>query len=167
MSCVTPAFPAHLTPESIIVDAARCWREAVDRHRPILPTLFARLEVSDAGILAPAIAALLSLLEVWSGRRFRAAHENAAALTDDEHVLLELLETASPPPSPHVSQPSLTKLLRIALRSTRILLQGVLGRDLEANESSVGDPTFLPGCATAKVGPLPEMREEDIAQDRV
>ncbi|WP_168844324.1 hypothetical protein [Sphingomonas sp. S2M10] len=167
MSCVTPALLAPVTPESIIVDAARCWREAVDRHRPILPTLFARLEIRDAGFLAPAIAALLSILEAWSGRRFRAAHENAAALTGDEQALLGLIETATPPPSPHVSQPGLTRPLQIALRSTRILLQHVLGRDIEASGSPAGDQPVLLGCSAAEAGPLPEMREGDMAQDRI
>ncbi|WP_336965932.1 hypothetical protein [Sphingobium aquiterrae] len=167
MSRVTAAFPDPVSPESIVVDAARCWREAVDRHRPILPTLFARLEVRDAGFLAPAIAALLSILEAWSGRRFRAAHENAAALTGDEQALLGLLETATPPPCPHVSQPSLTKLLRIALRSTRILLQYVLGRDIEASGSPAGDQPVLLGCSAAEAGPLPEMREGEMAQGRI
>lgn len=98
--------------------------------------------MSHAGFLAPAIAALLSIFEVWSGRRFQAAHESAAALTEDEHVLLESLETATPPPFAHVSQPGLTGALQIALRSTHILLQRVLAGDLKASDSSVGVQPF-------------------------
>ncbi|CAM4324613.1 hypothetical protein NOLU111490_17515 [Novosphingobium lubricantis] len=129
MSCVS-AIAEPLTPEAIIVDAARCWRETVDRHRPILPTLFARLEMRGAGFLAPAIAALLAIHEVWSGRRFTAGDTTVPILTDDERTLLDLLEATEPPAFPLPAQPGLTGPLRIALRSTRILLRRVIGHDL-------------------------------------
>src|SRR3546814_7637866 len=29
---------APWAPESLVVDAVRCWREAIDRQRPVLPT---------------------------------------------------------------------------------------------------------------------------------
>lgn len=127
MSCVT-ALADSLSPEAIIVDAVRCWRESIDRHRPVLPTLFARLEARNAGFLAPAIAALLEVHEAWSGKRFGAGDRVAAVLTKDERMLLGLLETETPPH--HGVRPGLVSPLRIALRSTRILVRWVLGRDL-------------------------------------
>lgn len=131
MSCVAAsAFSEPFTPEAVIVDAARCWREAIDQGRSVLPTLFARLEARDAGFLAPAIAALLAVHEAWSGQRFRTGDRTAAAFTDDEQTLLGLLEAAAPPASAVPSRPGLTAPLRIALRSTRILVRRVLGQDL-------------------------------------
>lgn len=167
MSCVAAAFPDPLTPEAIIVDAARCWRETVDRHRPILPTLFARLEVRDAGFLAPAIAALLSILEAWSGRRFRAGDESAAVLTNDEQVLLGLLETAAPPAAIHASRPGLTGPLRVALRSTRIMLHHVLGLDLGERRTGIGDRPFLWDRATVENGLSPKMHRLEPGPDPV
>lgn len=130
MPAVT-AFTATdpFAPELIIVDAARCWRDAIDRHRPALPILVARLETRGAEFLAPAIAALLSIHEAWSGRRFNAGDQSASALTTDERTLLGLLETAAPAAA-CPAQPGLAGPLRIALRSTRILARRVLGRDL-------------------------------------
>lgn len=167
MSCVAAAFPDPLTPEAIIVDAARCWRETVDRHRPILPTLFARLEVRDAGFLAPAIAALLSILEAWSGRRFRAGDESAAVLTNDEQVLLGLLETAAPPAAIHASRPGLTGPLRVALRSTRIMIQRVLGLDLGERRTGIGGGPFLLGRATDEIELSPKMHRLEPGPDPV
>src|SRR3546814_2799596 len=74
---------APWAPESLVVDAVRCWREAIDRQRPVLPTLFARLETHHAGFLAPAIAALLAVHEAWLGQRFRAGEPARADLTED------------------------------------------------------------------------------------
>ena len=131
LSCVVASpIPDSLPAEAIIVDAVRCWRNAIDRHLPVLPILFARLEARGAGFLAPAIDALLALHEAWSGQRFRAAHESATTLTDDERRLLGLLETAAPPQAATPSQPGLARPLHIAVRSTRILIRWVLGCDL-------------------------------------
>jgi hypothetical protein len=78
------SFTASTVPEAIIVDAVRCWRDALDSQFPVLPTLFARLETNGAGFLAPAIAALLALHEAWSGHRFQAGDRAASALTTDD-----------------------------------------------------------------------------------
>lgn len=126
---------------------------------PVLPTLFARLEENGAGLLAPAIAALLAVHEAWSGQRFRAGPADASALTDDEHCLLALLKTATPPPAAIAAQPGLTGTVGIALRSTRIVLSWVLGCDLPppcapvsalppqpaANGGAANEPAFLLG----------------------
>src|SRR3546814_19710335 len=90
---------APWAPESLVVDAVRCWREAIDRQRPVLPTLFARLETHHAGFLAPAIAALLAVHEAWLGQRFRAGEPTRADLTEDERRLFTLLETNALPAS--------------------------------------------------------------------
>jgi len=140
------SFTASTVPEAIIVDAVRCWRDALDSQFPVLPTLFARLETNGAGFLAPAIAALLALHEAWSGHRFQAGDRAASALTTDESQLLDSLETTTPPPTAIPLRPGLTGPLRIALRSTRILVRRVLGRDIgewEAPPAAEDAPMFF------------------------
>jgi len=152
LSCVAASsFTAAIGPEAIIVDAVRCWRAAIDRQSPVLPTLFARLEANGAGFLAPAIAALLAVHEAWSGQRFRAGPADASALTDDEHYLLGLLKTATPSPAIIAARPGLTGTLGIALRSTRIVLSWVLGRDLPPPSAPVS-----PQQAAASAGAATE-----------
>jgi len=147
LSCVAvSSFTASIAPEAIIVDAVRCWRDAIDRQSPVLPTLFARLEANRAGFLAPAIAALLAVHEAWSGQRFQAGDRAASALTEDELRLLGLLENTTPPPTAIPLRPGLTGPLRIALRSTRILVRRVLGRDIgewEATPAAEDAPMFF------------------------
>lgn len=148
LSCAA-AFPIaeRDAPEAIIVDAMRCWRDTIDRHLPVLPILFARLEARGAGFLAPAIDALLALHEAWSGQRFRAANQTDPALSDDERQLLGLLEAARPPELPHPAQPGLAGPLHIAVRSTRLLVRWVLGSDLGETPLSkrpgAGEPVFF------------------------
>lgn len=98
---------APWAPESLVVDAVRCWREAIDRQRPVLPTLFARLETHHAGFLAPAIAALLAVHEAWLGQRFRAGEPARADLTEDERRLFTLLETNALPAREKAANPGL------------------------------------------------------------
>lgn len=145
MSCVAiSAFTATAAPEAIIVDAVRCWRDAIDRKSPVLPTMYARLETSGAGFLAPAIAALLAVHEAWSGQRFHAGDRAASGLTEDEVLLLGSLEITAPPQAVIPFRPGLTTPLRIALRSTRILVLRVLGRDLGAARSASPAATDTP-----------------------
>ncbi|WP_070933312.1 hypothetical protein [Edaphosphingomonas haloaromaticamans] len=160
LSCVAVfGFAATTAPETIIVDAVRCWRDAIDRKSPVLPTLFARLETNGAGFLAPAIAALLAVHEAWSGQRFQAGDRAASALTEDEMKLLGLLETTAPPPTAIPLRPGLTAPLRIALRSTRILLLRVLGRDLgdggPASPAATNIPMFFAFSDEAPAMPDP------------
>ncbi len=169
MSCVTAVGPNTSLPiEAIIIDAARCWREAVDRRIPVLPTLFARLEMREAGFLAPAIAALLALHEAWSGRRFVAGEPAGKSLTDDERSLLDLLEAATPPATSIPSKPTLTAPLTISLRSTRLLIKRVLGRDFLGRgafpESAPEKPMFF-RCAndTGEAGAQRTNETQDAA----
>src|SRR3546814_9866433 len=98
---------APWAPESLVVDAVRCWREAIDRQRPVLPTLFARLDTHHAGFLAPAIAALLAVHEAWLGQRFRPGEPARADLTEAARRLLTLLETNALPALEKAAKPGL------------------------------------------------------------
>ncbi|PKP92982.1 MAG: hypothetical protein CVT77_07020 [Alphaproteobacteria bacterium HGW-Alphaproteobacteria-16] len=160
LSCVAVSgLTASAAPEAIIVDAVRCWRDASDRKSPVLPTLFARLEANGAGFLAPAIAALLAVHEAWSGQRFETGDRAASALTTDELHLLDLLETTAPPPTAIPLRPGLTAPLRIALRSTRILLLRVLRRDIwdggPASPAAIDMPTLFACSDEAPPTPNP------------
>ncbi|WP_293781990.1 hypothetical protein [Sphingosinicella sp.] len=112
--------------EALVIDAARCWREARDGDCPPLPTLFSRLERRRVGVLAPSLNALFAVHEAWSGRRFRAAASESAGLTEDEQHLLDLLHGDASAVPDAAKRPGLSDPLRIALRSTRIMLSGVL-----------------------------------------
>lgn len=139
----SPSTTSEPAPAALVVDAVRCWREATDRQSPVLPILFARLETRQAGFLAPAISALLTMLEAWSGRRFRAGDAGASHLTEDERQLLALLDRPTPPIT-RAARPSLTSPLRIALRSTRIILRKVLGQEIpQPSAPDASTPIFF------------------------
>ncbi|MBB4633894.1 hypothetical protein [Sphingosinicella soli] len=111
--------------EALIIDAARCWREARDGDSP-LPTLFSRLEQRRVGVLAPSLNALFAVHQAWSGRRFRTAASESAGLTEDERHLLQLLHGGVNAVPYGAKRPSLSGPLQIALRSTRVMLRRVL-----------------------------------------
>ena len=118
--------------EALVIDAARCWREARDGDCPPLPTLFSRLERRRVGVLAPSLNALFAVHEAWSGRRFRTAASESAGLTEDERQLLELLHGDASAVPDASKRPGLSDPLRIAVRSTRIMLRRVLGSEHQA-----------------------------------
>lgn len=125
----TPPSVADAAPEQLVLDAVRCWRTATNRRQPVLPTLFARLDMQQAGFLAPAINALLSLHEAWLGRRFSAGDPAAPNLTEDERRLLVQLDGGPLLATADVAKPGLTAPLRAALHSTRIMMRRVRGHD--------------------------------------
>ncbi len=158
---MTCAFspPTHATsaPEALVVDAVRCWREARDRHNPVLPILFARLEDRQAGFLAPAINALLAMHEAWSGRPFHAGDPATLDLTGDERRLLASLEMSTPSATAGAARPSLIAPLRIALRSTRIILRSMLGQDEVGRPPPPADdvPIFFAHTGELHQAPVP------------
>jgi hypothetical protein len=112
---------------SIVIDAARHWRIARDLGQPVQPVLSDRLGIPGSGFLAPVLDGLLTLFEAGFRRRFDAGSLSDAALTDDEHRLLALLERDDPAGSIEQLGSDLLPALRTALRSTRIMLCSVLG----------------------------------------
>jgi hypothetical protein len=89
-------------------------------------------------------------------------------LTDDERSLLGLLKAAAPPAAAIPSRPGLSGPLRIALRSTRILMRHVLGRDLgevkEASVSAPGTPMFF-SCDNEIIPPSQDLMSAPETQD--
>ena len=120
----TPAV-ASLATRSIILDATRCWRSARDSRSPVQPAMYKILAVHRCAVLTPVLDSLLALYESCIGRRLRAGTSGQAGISGDEHDLLDLLasadgETALPGAN---ADPGLAGVLRIALRSARIMLR--------------------------------------------
>lgn len=111
---------------STVIDAARTWRIARDLGEPVQPALFLRLGISGSGLLAPVLDSLLTLFEAGFRQRFDAGDLSDSDLTGDEQRLLELLDRDDST-APVGIRPDLTAAVRIALRSTRIMLRSVLG----------------------------------------
>lgn len=161
-TCYSPSAP-----EAMIIAAVRFWRELVDAQRPVLPSMIAKLNSDGAGFLAPAVASTLSLLEAWSGKRFHAGETGAALLTDDERYLLLCLHRRAPVSAAAPTKPSLTSTLQIALRSTRLLVQWIVGGDVGelprrhhcfaalASDSSEVLPNWRYGSADRGIDALP------------
>lgn len=74
---------------SILVDAARGWREARDEGCDVQPRLCAILSAHRCEMLTPALSSLMHFYEAGLGRPIVIGGE---ALSGDEHLLLQLIE---------------------------------------------------------------------------
>jgi hypothetical protein len=108
-----------------VIDAVRYWRLARDQGQPVQPALFTRLGMTGSGLLAPVLDGLLRIFEAAFRRRFEAGAPADNDLTDDEQWLVDMLEDAGKDP-PAGARPDLVAALRIAVRSTRVMLRSVL-----------------------------------------
>jgi len=140
-----PAPTVFATP-SLIAAAARSWRSARDDGRPVQAALFATLDRYRCGVLAPVFASLMALYETCAGRRIRVGRFDGAPLSNDEHILVDLLD--GPADGQRMTlhaaaDPGLSTAMRIALRSTRIMI----GLTLE--------PIGRPGRAKLRSGSRP------------
>lgn len=107
-------------PDALLIDAARRWRCARDAGQAVQPALFDTLAPRDCGVLAPVFDSLLRLSEGALGRRFSTGADGW--ISEDELLLLSLVQGARPP-SPPFGRPSrLAGLLDCAVRSARIML---------------------------------------------
>lgn len=124
---MTCAFipPTHVAVDSMLLDAVRAWRHARDSRQPIHQTLYRVLDTYHCGILAPVIDSVLTLYEACSGQRFRSGDAHHIGITADEHRLLNLLHGSNSCDAALLDashSPSLASAMRVALRSTRIML---------------------------------------------
>ncbi|WP_062769556.1 hypothetical protein [Sphingopyxis terrae] len=91
-------FPAHAFETrgvpAILIDAARCWREARDNGRSVQPCLSRTLDRHECAILAPVLDSLCLFYEAALGRPM--AVGEALTLSDDEHLLLGLVNGSIP-----------------------------------------------------------------------
>jgi hypothetical protein len=131
------APPAATLPAaaSAIIDAARSWRIARDSGLSIQPALYARLEARGYGLLAPVLDGLLTLFEAGFRRHFRAGDPSDSAITGDERQLLALLEDEESAPQVDYFRADLSGAMRIAVRSSRIMLRLVIRQDMRPTQS--------------------------------
>jgi hypothetical protein len=138
------AFAPPVTPvpgtACTVIDAARCWRIARDAGDPMQPALFVRLEAWGCGVLAPVLDGLLALFEAGFRRSFRSGRPLDAGLTSDEHLLLDLLEDEDSVSRTGLFHPDLVAAMRVALRSSRIMLRSVIWREIDAPSLSAPAP---------------------------
>ncbi len=106
-------------PAAILIDATRCWRDARDNSQSVQPCLSRALAVHDCAMLAPVLDSLISFYEAALGRPI--AVGDAMAMSDDEHLLLGLLDGSRKRDCMNCAQ-SATRALNCALCSTRIML---------------------------------------------
>ncbi|MET3438075.1 hypothetical protein [Sphingomonas sp. 1185] len=109
----------------MLVDAARCWRDARDSGQPVQPCLAQRLDRRGCAMLAPVLDSLYVFFEAALGRPM--AIGAASALSDDEHLLVSLVDGSAPRTCLRCPKGARTAL-DCALCSTRIMLTLTLGQ---------------------------------------
>lgn len=112
----------------IVVDAARCWRDARDCRHPTQPRLFAKLIVHDGGMLAPVLDSLMTLCEAAIGRIMRTG--NGPDSSQDERLLLDLLTTPELLYKWGCADKEPVRAFGCALCSTNIMMRMTLGYSL-------------------------------------
>ena len=91
---MTYAFPPSrayigISP-TIVVEVARCWRNALTRGRSVQPCLYNILHPHNAQILAPVLDSLLRFYELALGRALSTG--SASVRTRDESRLVGILD---------------------------------------------------------------------------
>ncbi|MFA7604827.1 MAG: hypothetical protein WCY29_17665, partial [Novosphingobium sp.] len=84
-----PSHDASIMP-AMLIEAARCWRDARDSRKPVQPSLFAMLSRHGHGMLAPVFDSIMTLAADVSGRRITTG--NGPTLSEDEHRLIDLFD---------------------------------------------------------------------------
>ena len=125
-------MPRHFSPPTqdaiavpaMLVDAARCWRNARDSGASVQPRLAHTLDAHDCTMLAPVLDSLCLFYETALGRPMIVGE--GPGLSDDEHLLLGLVDGSSPRclDCPQ----NAANALDCALCSTRIMLALTLGQ---------------------------------------
>ncbi len=108
---------------SIVVEAARRWREARDGKMAVQPHLFTALADKGCSILAPVFDSLLYLFEAAMRRPLRTGL--GKSLSDDERMLLDLLDGERRGHDRPMPADGAGQTFETALISTRIMLRKV------------------------------------------
>lgn len=109
----------------LLIEAARCWRDARDAGLLVQPRLSRLLSPQGLAVLAPVFDSLLRFLELALGRRVLTGWH--ASISADEHLLLNLLEDRSRWQGPPGCPPSHAAALQRAVDATRIMLAMAIG----------------------------------------
>lgn len=107
------------SPDELVMAAARCWRAARDNRAPVQQRLYMMLMPHDCGMLAPVFASLMTLVEAALGRPIAVG---GAMLSDDEHLLLGLLDGSKLRPICIDCTDGAASALDCAICSTRIMI---------------------------------------------
>ncbi|MCJ2184686.1 hypothetical protein MTR62_18620 [Novosphingobium sp. 1949] len=89
----SPRFDTSVN-SALLVEAARCWRQARDGGHPGQPGLFPVLSAHDCEMLVPVFDSLMGLCEDALGRPV--AVGEGAWLSDDERMLIGLIDGSMP-----------------------------------------------------------------------
>ena len=114
-----PVADANAIP-SMLIDAARCWRQARDAGNAVQPCLYRALGVHDGEMLAPVFDSLMTLCEAALGRPI--AVGAASVFSDDERLLLDLLDGSKPRRACIDCSEAAGTALDCAICSTRIMM---------------------------------------------
>jgi hypothetical protein len=120
-----PAQDATTAVPAMLIDAARCWRDARDSGRSVQPRLSRTLDRHDCTMLAPVLDSLCLFYEAALGRPMIVGE--GPALSGDEHLLLGLVDGSSSRRCLDCPRIAATAL-DCALCSTRIMLALTLGQ---------------------------------------
>lgn len=120
-----PPAPEATAVPAILIGAARCWRQARDSGQSVQPCLSRTLDQHDCVMPAPVLASLCLFYEAALGRRMTVGE--ALSLTDDEHLLLGLVDGFKPRQCLTCPK-GVGDTLDCALCSTRIMLALTLGQ---------------------------------------
>jgi hypothetical protein len=123
-----PTTPDATAVPAILIGAARCWRDARDNGQSVQPCLSRTLD-HDCTMLAPVLDSLCLFYEAALGRPMTVGE--ALTLSDDEHLLLGLMDGSKPRQCLTCPQ-EVGATLVCALCSTRIMLALALGQPLGA-----------------------------------
>jgi|KBSSwiStaDraftv2_1062776.scaffolds.fasta_scaffold1523264_2 hypothetical protein len=123
----SPPAPESTAVPAILIDAARCWREARDSGQSVQPSLSRTLDQHDCTMLAPVLDSLCLFYEAALGRPMTVGQ--TLALSDDEHLLLGLMDGSKPCQCLTCPQ-QVGATLACALCSTRIMLMLTLGQPI-------------------------------------
>lgn len=113
---------------ALVTAAARCWRSARDGGEPGQQSLHAMLAAHDCGMLAPVFDSLMTLCEAALGRKIAVG---GAALSEDERLLLGLLDGSRQRRACIDCAEGAASALDCAICSTRIMMGLVTGRSLQ------------------------------------
>lgn len=119
----------------LVAGAARCWRVARDSGEPVQRCLYALLNPLDYGMLSPVFDSLMTLCEAALGRKIMVGA--AARLSDDEHLLLGLLDGSRQRRACIDCAPGAASALDCAVCSTRIMLALAAGAAPEPRAPAV------------------------------
>jgi hypothetical protein len=117
----SPPIGGAIAASTIVLEAARGWRAARDAGHFAQPRLFQILLAHGCDVLAPVFDSLMALCESALGRRLRVG--NGSTVSDDEHLLLDLLDGSKRTRACLDCEDGIATALDCALCSTRFMMR--------------------------------------------